>query len=105
MVGRLVSIKLKVNSAGELARINRKTIVPLLHAQQGFRDESLYIAPWGSEAIAKSLWDTKEDAEAYDRMCYPRILMALSRVVDGKPIVETFEFVGSAFPQAIAKAA
>ncbi len=105
MFGRLVTIKLKADSAEELARINQKTIVPLLHAQKGFRDESLYIAPWGSEAIAKSLWDTKEDAEAYDRMCYPRILMALSRVVDGKPIVETYEFVGSAFPQEIAKAA
>ena len=54
MFGRLVTIKLKVNSAGELAHINRTTIVPLLHAQEGFRGESLYIAPWGSEAIAKS---------------------------------------------------
>lgn len=105
MFGRLVTIKLKVNSAAELARINQKTIVPLLHAQRGFRDESLYIAPWGSEAIAKSSWDTKEDAEAYDRMCYPRIMMALSLVVDGKPIVETFEFVGSAFEPSMAKAA
>jgi len=105
MFGRLVTIKLKVNSAGELARINQKTIVPLLHAQKGLSDESLDIAPWGSEAIAKSSWDTKEDAEADDRMCYPRILMALSPVVDGKPTVETYEFVCSAFQQAIAKAA
>ncbi len=105
MFGRLVTIKLKVNSAGELARINQKTIVPLLHAQKGLRNESLYIAPWGSEAIAKSSWDTKEDAEAYDRTCYPRILMALAPVVDGKPTVETYELVGFAFQQAIAKAA
>ena len=105
MFGRLVTIKLKVNLAGELARINRTTIVPLLHAQKGFRGESLYIAPWGSEAIAKSWWDTKEDAEAYDLTCYPRIMMALSPVFDGKPTVETFEFVGSAFPPAMAKAA
>lgn len=105
MFGRLVTIKLKVNSAGELARINKKTIVPLLHEQKGFRDESLYIARWGSEAIAKSSWDTKEDAEAYDRMCYPRILMALSPVIDGKPMVESFEFVGAAFEKSIAKAA
>ena len=105
MLGRLVTIKLKADSAGELARINQETIVPLLHEQKGFRDESLYIAPWGSEAIAKSSWDTKEDAEAYDLTCYPRIMMALSPVFDGKPTVETFEFVGSAFSQAMAKAA
>ena len=105
MLGRLVTIKLKADSAGELARINQETIVPLLHEQKGFRDESLYIAPWGSEAIAKSWWDTKEDAEAYALTCYPRIMMALSPVFDGKPTVETFEFVGSAFPPAMAKAA
>ena len=105
MFGRLVTIKLKADSAGELARINKETIVPLLHEQKGFRDESLYIAPWGSEAIAKSSWDSKEDAEAYDRMCYPKILMALATVIDGKPMVETFEFVGSWFQEAIAKAA
>ncbi len=105
MFGRLVTIKLKLNSAGELAHINKTTIVPLLHEQNGFRDESLYIAPGGSEAIAKSYWDTKEDAESYDRTCYPRILMVLSPVVDGKPVVETFEFVGSEFQQVIAMAA
>jgi hypothetical protein len=105
MFGRLVTIKIKANSAEELARINRDTIVPMLHLQTGFRDESLYIAPWGSEAIARSSWDTKQDAEAYDRLCYPNILMALARVIDGKPIVETFEIAGSAFPEAIAKAA
>ena len=105
MFGRLVTIKLKVNSAGELARINLTTIVPLLHAQKGFRGESLYVAPWGLEAIAKSSWDTKENAEAYNLVCYPRILMALALVVDGKPTVETYEFVGSGFQQAMAKAA
>ncbi|HEU0047750.1 MAG TPA: hypothetical protein VFQ43_09120 [Nitrososphaera sp.] len=104
MFGRLVTIKLKMNSAGELARINQTTIVPLLHAQKGSRNESLYIDPWGSEAIAKSSWDTKENAEAYDLVCYPRILMALALVVDGKPTVETYEFVGSGFQQAMAKA-
>lgn len=105
MFGRLVTLKLKVNSAGELARINKKTIIPLLRKQKGFLDESLYIAPWGSEAIAKTSWHTKEDAEVYDRVCYPEVLLALSSVVEGRPIVESFEFVGAAFKKAAAKAA
>ena len=80
MFGRLVTIKLKVDSAEELVRINNDTIVPLLRKQKGFRDESLHIAPCGSEAIAKTTWMTKEDARSYDRLCSGEIRMALDGI-------------------------
>ncbi len=51
MFGRLVTIKLRVNSAGELARINKQTIVPLLHEQKGSRTEGIQ----GRESIYRSL--------------------------------------------------
>jgi hypothetical protein len=105
MFGRLVTIKLKVDSAEELARINKNTIVPLLRKQTGFRDESLHIAACGSEAIAKTSWATKEDADSYDRLCYAEIMLALENVVEGRPMVEGFEFAGAAFQRALAKAA
>ena len=105
MFGRLVTLKLKLNSDQELARINKNTIVPLLRQQKGLRDESLHIAPCGSEAIAKTSWDTKENVEAYDRLCYPEILIALANVIEGKPMVEGFEFAGAAFQKAFTKAA
>ena len=105
MFGRLVTIKLKVDSAEELACINKNTIIPLLRKQNGFRDQSLYIAPCGSEAIAKTSWATKEDADAYDRLWYAEILIALANVVEGRPMMEGFEFAGAAFQKALAKAA
>lgn len=105
MFGRLVTIKLKVDSAEELARINKNTIVPLLQKQTGLRHESLHIAPCGSEAIAKTWWATKEDAESYDRVCYAEILIALANVVEGRPMMEGFELAGAAFEKALAKAA
>lgn len=105
MLGRLVTMKLKVNSAEELTRINKDEIIPLLRKQKGFRDESLFIAPGGSEAIANSFWETKEDAETYHRTGYREVLKSLSRVVVGTPIVETFEFAESASQKAVARTA
>ena len=105
MFGRLVTIKLKVDSAEELVRINNDTIVPLLRKQRGFRGESLHIAPCGSEAIAKTTWTTKEDAHSYDRLCSGEIRMALAPVVEGKPMMEGFEFADAAFQKQFAKAA
>jgi len=60
-------MKLKVNSAVELTRISNNEIMPLLRKQKGFRDETTFIAPERLEAITNSLWDTRADAEAYDR--------------------------------------
>ena len=46
-----------------------------------------------------------KDADAYDRLWYPEILIALANVVEGRPMMEGFEFAGAAFQKAIAKAA
>ncbi|HJU61785.1 MAG TPA: hypothetical protein VJ864_07040, partial [Candidatus Binatia bacterium] len=70
---------------------------PILRKQKGFRDETTFIAPERSEAIANSFWDTKEDAEAYDRTGFPEVLKTLSNVIEGTPTVKTFEFANSTF--------
>ena len=67
MFGRQITMKLKANSAKELTRINENEIIPLLRKHKGFRDETTFIAPERSEAIANSFWDSKEDADAYSR--------------------------------------
>jgi len=105
MFARHVTIKLKANSVSEFTRILENEILPLLSKQKGFRDEITFVAPERSEAIANSLWDTKEDAEAYTRTAYPEVLKALSKVVDGSPKVETFEVANSTFHKVAAKAA
>ena len=102
MFGRQVTMKLKTNSATELTRIAENEIIPILRKQKGFRDETIFIAPERSEAIANSFWDTKEDAEAYNRTAYPEVLKTLSNVVDGTPTVKTFEFANSTFHKAAA---
>ncbi len=102
MFARQVTLKLKANSPTEFNRIIENEILPLLRKQKGFRDEITFVAPERSEAIANSIWDTKEDAEAYNRAGYPEVLKTLSSVLDGTPTVKTFELANSTFLKAAA---
>ena len=102
MFGRQVTLKLKANSATELTRIAENEIIPILRKQKGFRGETTFIAPERLEAVANSFWDTKEDAEAYNRAGYPDVLKTLSSVLDGTPTVKTFELANSTFDKAAA---
>src|SRR6266496_4357250 len=99
MFGRQITMKLKANSAKELTRINENEIIPMLRKHKGFRDETTFIAPERSEAVANSFWDSKEDAEAYSRAGYSEVLKTLSNVLEGTPTIKTFEFANSTFHQ------
>ena len=105
MFARHVSIKLKAKSAPEFTSIIENEILPLLRKQTGFRDEITFVAPERSLALGISLWDTKGDAEAYNRAGYPEVLKGLSKVVEGTPEVETFEVANSTFAKSAVKTA
>jgi hypothetical protein len=98
-------MKLKANSVPEFNRLIENEILPLLRKQQGFRDEITFVAPERSEALAISFWETKENAEAYNRTEYPEILKIVAKVVEGTPKVETFELANSTFHKLAAKGA
>lgn len=97
MFARNVSMRLKANSVAEFTQTLEKEIIPLLRKQKGFQDEIALVVPGGMEAVAISLWDRKEDAEAYSRGTYPDVLKALANVVEGTPQVHTFEVSNSTF--------
>ena len=104
MYSRNVSFKLKAKSAAEFTCIFEGEIIPLLRRQKGFEDEISFIAPERNQALAISLWDKKDDAEAYGRKTYPEVLKALSKVIEGVPQVDTFE-VGKSTSHQIAASA
>jgi heme-degrading monooxygenase HmoA len=100
MFARHVSMHLKPNTRAEFAQTIEKEIIPLLRKQNGFRDEIAFVAEGtGTEVVAISLWDKKEDAEAYHRGSYPEVLKALAKVVDGTPEVRNFEVANSTLQQ------
>ena len=104
MFTRNVTMKLKPNTAPEFKGLVENEILPLLRKQQGFRDEFTFVAPERSEVLAISLWETKENAEAYNRAGYPEILKIVSKVIDGTPKVETFELSTSTLHKLAANA-
>ena len=67
MYSRNVGLNLKVKSTAEFTRILEGQIIPLLRRQNGFEDEISFVAPERNEAATMSLWDKKDDAEAYTR--------------------------------------
>lgn len=102
MFARHLIWKLKPNSVAEFSRITDKEIIPLLFKHKGFCEQTYFVAPERLEAISASLWQNKEDAEAYNTTSYPEVLKLLSKVTDGPPIVKTFEMASSTAQKAAA---
>ena len=105
MFARSISIHLKPNSVAEFTQLIEKETLPLLRNQKGFQDELTFVAPEGTEAVGISLWDQKENADAYNRDTYPGVLKALGKVVQGTPQVRTYEVCSSTFHKIAARSA
>ncbi|HXN24282.1 MAG TPA: hypothetical protein VOA41_16200 [Candidatus Dormibacteraeota bacterium] len=103
MFARHVTMHLKTNAVSEFNRIVENEILPVLRGVRGFRDE-IVLATGGSEVIAISLWDQREDAEAYNRESYPKIQKLLTSILDGNPVVKTCEVSHSTFHKIAARA-
>ena len=105
MFARSVTVRLKPNSVAEFNRTMEKDILPLLQRQKGFQDEITLVASNGSEAIGISLWDQKQDAEAYNRTTYIEVQERLAKVIEGTPQVQTYEVGTSTVHKTAAHAA
>ena len=105
MLARRVYLHLKPNSVAELTQRLEKEIIPLLRKQKGFQDEITFVSQTGREAFGISLWDSAENAEAYNRGTYPEMAKLLAGFVEGNPQVETFEVANSTFHKVAAAAA
>jgi heme-degrading monooxygenase HmoA len=79
--------------AAEFARTFENEILPLLRTQAGFNGEITLSNPGSLEQIAISLWENKDDAEAYNADLYPQILQILAKLIVGTPKIRTYEAV------------
>jgi len=70
-------------------------IVPLLQKQRGFLEQITFLYLNGREVQAFDLWETAEDAEAYNRETYPRVIKMLAPVIEGSVRIEIFEVLNS----------
>jgi len=97
MYARNVTMHLKADKASEFTTKLEKDVLPILRRQPGFKDEITFLATDRDEAVAISLWDRQESAEAYSRETYPAVLQKLQGLVEGTPKVESFEVANSTF--------
>lgn len=105
MFARNVSIHLKPNSSAAFIKQIENETIPTLRKQKGFQGELTFLAPGGAEAVGISLWDKKENADAYARDRYPEVMKNLNKFVDGTPKVQTYEVANSTFHQIAATVA
>lgn len=105
MHARRVSMNLKPNSVAEFTQRLEKQIIPLLRKQTGFQDEISFVGPGETKAFAISVWENKENAEAYNRGAYPEVTKILAGLVEGTPQVESYEVCNSTFHKVAAATA
>jgi hypothetical protein len=105
MFARNVHLRLKPDSVAAFTQTIEKEILPLLQKQPGYKDEITFVVPGGTEAVGISLWEKRENAEAYNRGTYSEVLRALAKVVEGTPRVQTYEVSNSTFHKIAAHAA
>ena len=97
MFARTVNFRLKPNSVGEFTQTIDKEVIPLLRKQKGFQDEITFVVPGGTEAVGISLWDQKENAEAYNRGTYAEVQKVLGKVLEGTPRVQSYDVCNSTY--------
>jgi len=95
MFARNVSIRLKPNTLNDFNQTFEKEIVPMLRKQAGFRDEIALVSDDQSYVTAISLWDSKEQAEAYNTSTYPAVLKTLDKFLVDPPKVRMLNVVSS----------
>ena len=105
MFARTVRMNLKPNSAAEFTQTIERETIPVLRKQKGFQDEITFVTSAQTEAVGISLWDLKENADAYGRGAYPEVLKALAKVVEGTPQVQNSEVCNSTFHKIAAQVA
>jgi heme-degrading monooxygenase HmoA len=103
MFARTVRVQLKPNSVPEFTQLLEREVIPLLRKQQGFKDEIAFVPSNGTEAVSISLWERKENAEAYDRAGYPEVLKSMAKVIEGTPQVQTSEVSNSTWHKIAAR--
>lgn len=95
MFARNVSIRLKSNSLTSFTETFDTDVLPVLRKQPGFRDAIALASDDGLHVNAISVWETKEQADAYNTAAYSGVVKSLEKVLDGGPKVRLMKVASS----------
>ena len=92
MFTRVVELVSKPGKSRELSSTVNDKVVPILKKQSGFVDEIVLVSDADSNRVlALSFWKTIEDAARYQREQYNSVRETLQPLLEGEPVVRTFE--------------
>jgi hypothetical protein len=102
MFAHKLSMYLKNDGALAFKQKIEAEIIPLLRLQKGFLEQITFLYLNGREVHAFSLWESAEHAEVFNRRAYPEVLRMLASVIEGAPLVQTYEVLNSTLPKSVA---
>jgi len=106
MFTRTVEVTTKPGKARDLTNLINDKVLPILNKQTGFADETLLVSDTEpNRVLAISFWNTKEDAERYQREQYPVVQQMIRPLLDADPVVRTFNVDSSTTHKVVAEKA
>jgi heme-degrading monooxygenase HmoA len=92
MFTRIVELTTKPGKNRELSDTVHEKVLAILKKQKGFVDEMVLVSDRDdNRVVGLSFWNTREDAEQYHRADYPKVQEILRPLLDGEPVIRTFD--------------
>ena len=106
MFTRVVEITSKSGKARELCNTIDDKVLPILKRQAGFVDETVIVSDTEPNRIlALSFWNTREDAQRYEREQFDTVQKTVEHLLETAPVVRTFNVHTSTAHKVAEKAA
>jgi heme-degrading monooxygenase HmoA len=92
MYTRVVELTSKSGKARELCNTIDDKVLPILKGQAGFVDETVMASDTESNRVlALSFWNTREDAQRYEREQFDTVQKTVQHLMEAAPAVRTFD--------------
>jgi heme-degrading monooxygenase HmoA len=106
MFTRVVDCTSKPGKAKELCQTVEDKVLPTLRKLQGFKDEIVLTSQSDpNRVLAISFWNSRQDAERYQREQFPKVTETIRNLCAADPEVKTYDVALSTSHQITAKAA
>jgi heme-degrading monooxygenase HmoA len=92
MYTSVVDLTTKHGTAHELTQAIDDIVLPILKKQTGFVDEAVIVSDTEPNRIlAISFWNTREDAQRYEREQFDTVQKTVQHLLETAPVVRTFD--------------
>jgi heme-degrading monooxygenase HmoA len=106
MYTRVVEVTSKSAKARELCTIINDKVLPILKKQAGFVDETVLVSDTEpNRVLALSFWNTREDAQRYQREQFDTVQKTIQHLIETEPTIRTFDVHTSTAHKVTAKQA